>query len=325
LFSAWLICAVSIERCIAVIWPLLIRQVFNMGKTKVICTVIFIAAALIQTIGLLLTQPSCPSKHTATANAKSFSVECKCVMFDDQTLFFKIYLYFNQLTCLILIPSLIVICCNSVVFCRIIKRRKMLDSGKMYNFKINQGNVPVIRITKCSTADPEIILDDLTRLQMLASSTCNIKRDAESTSSCLNGIHEEDYISVSTTQEESRSVDSRSVKKFTRIKKTQAFRNRAKLNKDIKLILLMSFSASFLLFVMPEGLLNIYQYHFIRNQAAAASVNPIDTAAYLNMFNFLHEIFFMLKLVNYSSNFLAYLTLATFSKVKLKDLKKVNH
>jgi hypothetical protein len=313
LFSAWLICAFSIERCMAVIWPLLIRQVFNIGKTKLICSVILLTSVLIQLNGLFLTQSKCsPLAAASLARNKSCAaLECKCLLVNDELLF-KVNLYFNQLTCLIVIPSVIVITCNSIVFYRIIKRRKMIDSGRMYNFKINQANVPTIRVTKCSTVDPEVIRKNMAHLQMLASSAASIKADSESANSCLNSVHEEEYLSVSTTCDDNRSVDSKT--KNARIKKTKVFRERAKLNKDIKLMLLMTFSASFLVFVMPEGLLNIYEYH-----AGGGKMDGTDHRN--NSFKFVYDLFYMLKLINYSSNFLAYFALTTFSKVKLTSLR----
>lgn len=59
LTSAWLICAFSIERCIAVYWPLLIRQLINITRTKHICWFIFTIAPSIQIVRLLFVRSSC--------------------------------------------------------------------------------------------------------------------------------------------------------------------------------------------------------------------------------------------------------------------------
>ena len=62
----------------------------------------------------------------------------------------------------------------------------------------------------------------------------------------------------------------------------------------------MIFSASFIVLVLPETILNIYS----QNEK-------------LRQF-YLLDIFFLLKIIQLSSNFLAYLTLITFGKVKIK-------
>lgn len=59
LSSAWLICAFSLERCIAVYWPLLIRQLFNITRTKYICWFIFIISPSIQLVRLYFVRSTC--------------------------------------------------------------------------------------------------------------------------------------------------------------------------------------------------------------------------------------------------------------------------
>ena len=77
-------------------------------------------------------------------------------------------------------------------------------------------------------------------------------------------------------------------------------------NRDIKLSLLMIFSASFIVFVLPETILNIYKSSFSEDLQQE------------NRPTYLLDIFFLLKITHYSSNYLAYLTLITFGKIKIK-------
>jgi hypothetical protein len=145
LISAWLICAFSIERCIAVNWPLLIRQIFNFYRTKLICMFIFAFVFAIQTVRLAYNESICSSKeasmlfeyHTRNASLCSgfehfaklvklsknncFS-SCACSVKNDFLL--KFNSYFHQLVCLVLLPSVIVITCNSNVLYKIIHRRR---------------------------------------------------------------------------------------------------------------------------------------------------------------------------------------------------------
>lgn len=121
-----------------------------------------------------------------------------------------------------------------------------------------------------------------------------------------------------------------------------------KRNRDIKLALLMIFSGAFLVFVLPEILLNIYLYWSLTNEEdqvwqflnassssssssyisslekstvdddkLAASVRLVCQGSQLrSKLSLFLDLFHMLKLLYFSSNFLAYLTLTTFSRVK---------
>lgn len=141
-----------------------------------------------------------------------------------------------------------------------------------------------------------------------------------------------------------------------------AKRRRNKLNKrnrDIKLALLMIFSGAFLVFVLPETLLNIYQYWSTTDEEdhvrrllniSSSSVLVIDSlqenlgqdatatsklaearrllchgSRIRRKLSFFLDLFHMLKLLYFSSNFLAYLTLTTFSRVKRGVRKQQQH
>lgn len=114
-------------------------------------------------------------------------------------------------------------------------------------------------------------------------------------------------------------------------------RNRVnKRNRDIKLALLMIFSGAFLIFVLPETLLNIYKFHrrlnydefsysFVVNSSSSANVADDFCRLYtFNMrLNLFLDVFHMLKLLYFSSNFLAYLTLTTFGHVPRRIEKQL--
>jgi hypothetical protein len=169
----------------------------------------------------------------------------------------------------------------------------MLKTGKFHQFKINK---PKIEISKCNSL--KLPINDLNMSNRNLARLIEIhKNDAESINSAFFS-NEEDLQSISTcnnTNEDMLDPVTLNKKKIKRINKKVIKRNR-----DIKLSLLMIFSASFIVLVLPETILNIYS----QNEK-------------LRQF-YLLDIFFLLKIIQLSSNFLAYLTLITFGKVKIK-------
>lgn len=292
LISTWLVCAFSIERCIAINSPLLLRKFFNLKKTRLICFCIFVSALTIQIINLVIIKTNCINNST--------KCQCQCYASADNKLLLKFHSYFHHLTCMVIIPSIIVMTCNSIVFYRILKRRHMIKTGKFHQFKINK---PKIEVSKCNTlqlpAELSISSRNLTRLNDIH------KYDAESMNSAFL-TNEEEFQSISTcnnTNNNEDNLDALNLKK----KKMKIIHKKAKRNRDIKLSLLMIFSASFIVFVLPETILNIYKSSFSE-----------DLSQQENRPTYLLDIFFLLKITHYSSNYLAYLTLITFGKIKIK-------
>lgn len=244
LTSAWLICAFSIERCIAVNCPLLIRQIFNVKRTKSICVLIFFLAFCLQSIRLLLIQSKCPviSNYSnksfeyfnifqLTFSDQSFlSQNClsvfRCAKIENGNTKFllKAHFYLHQLVFLVILPSIIVISCNTVVFYRIIQRRNMLKSGKFHEFQINR--VPTIRVSKFNPYEPDL---NLSRISLN-----NPKQKGplghmvkDSLISGLNIANDEEYISISTTLDDSKS-DSKSLNNISKIKTSRQYKKLVK-------------------------------------------------------------------------------------------------
>ena len=186
------------------------------------------------------------------------------------------------------------------------------------------------------------------------------ERDRESFCSGLMTIDDEIGSYSTTFDETTRSMDytNRCIHHSASIASTMAAsasaaakRKRNKLNKrnrDIKLALLMLFSGAFLVFVLPETVLKIYQFHFVINNRNSFIYNSTSTSPLFSSsqdysnpnnnldsqlsicnelvmrwrLNLFLQLFHMLKLIYFSSNFLAYLALTTFSRVK--RAKKLN-
>ena len=89
LISTWLICAFSIERCIAINSPLLLRKFSNLKKTKLICLSIFVFAMIFQIINLFIIKNNCICH---SSNGNNFLI--------------KVHSYFHQLICSVILPSL---------------------------------------------------------------------------------------------------------------------------------------------------------------------------------------------------------------------------
>ncbi|CAF0844633.1 unnamed protein product [Brachionus calyciflorus] len=304
LTSAWLICTFSIERCLAVNCPLLIRQIFNITRTKFICLFILIFSLTFQSIRLFF-----DNKHSS----------CKSASFEDNhnsNLLIKFHFYIHQLIFLVFLPSIIVLTCNSIVFCKIIQRRHMLKSGNFYSFKINRS-----RNSSQSR----------TRHDSIMSNFKKIKSNDNSIISLMNG-NDEEFISISTTYDEychqsSSFYSNRNLNTLAKIKNTQQYKTVVKKKREIKLVLLMLFSISFLILVLPEALLKVYLFHFFDVTSLLEDFYNIDLFCknYRSIrLNILFDLFFILKLLNYSANFLVYLTLNTYSKVRFKSLKRLN-
>jgi len=109
--STWLICVFSIQRCISITAPFLVRTFLSVTKTRLNFIFIFLAAISVQTTGLFLSECSSTKK---------------------QHYLFNFYQYFNQALCNIIIPILVILPCNVIVFYRILQRRRMIKSGNFH-------------------------------------------------------------------------------------------------------------------------------------------------------------------------------------------------
>ena len=185
--------------------------------------------------------------------------------------------------------------CNSIVFYRILQRRHMIKTGKFHQFKIN---TPKEQVSKSNTLQLPSEFNysnrNLVRLNDIH------KLDAESMNSAYY-TNEDEFQSVSTCNITNTNEDDHQIKK----KKIKIITKKTKRNRDIKLSLLMVFSASFIVFVLPETILNIYHNNLNEDLLNKRQIYLLD-------------LFFLLKIIHYSSNYLAYLTLITFGKIKMK-------
>ena len=212
----------------------------------------------------------------------------------------------------------------------------MIKSGNFHDFKINRSRrLSIVELSKLHTTDTEVSLSKMslntqTKLipnYSISSSRIKVKRQHLNDSNKLEheslnsgATNEDECLSLSTTtHDDTKSIDSKTQNtNIMRIKKSKQFIKKSKRYRDIKLGLLMLFSTSFLVLVLPEELLNIYVNYL--------NSNSRKVLCYFNSFNtnrleFFFNLFYLLKLINYSSNYFAYLTLITFSQVKLKKVK----
>ena len=111
--STWLICVFSIQRCISITAPFLVRTFLSVTKTKLNFIFIFLAAITVQTTGLFLS-------------------ECYSTTTQHSDYLLNFYQYFNQALCKIVIPILVILPCNAIVFYRILQRRRMIKSGNFH-------------------------------------------------------------------------------------------------------------------------------------------------------------------------------------------------
>lgn len=327
LTSAWLICAFSIERCVAVNCPLLIRHIFSVARTKLICFFILAFSLIFQSLRLFLIKLKCFKKTSLEKTKCIFSLKCVSYENTNSDLLIKFHFYIHQLIFLVLLPSIIVISCNSMVFYKIIQRRQMLRSGKFYEFKINRSKTPTNRLSNSFRHE------------------CAVKQLKSSENNIICLINDDEFISTSTTYDDySQSASLCSSRSFTtlaKIKSSHRYKKVVKKKREIKLVLLMLFSVSFLVLVIPEALLKIYLFHFFNISELISHfleieldnmVNSTDMILDIfcqnyrsNRLNILFDFLYVLKLMNYSANFLVYFTLTTYSKVRFKSLKFLNN
>ncbi len=93
-----------------------------------------------------------------------------------------------------------------------------------------------------------------------------------------------------------------------KLKKSRRYVVRAKFYKDIKIFLLMIYSISYLVFVLPETLVKFYYFNSVVFSSRISELFLI--------------VLYPLKLLYYSSNFLAYLTLVILTRKKKRVVKR---
>ena len=301
--TTFLLCMFSIQRCISINSPLLLKKCFTLKKPRIICLILLLLSMLLQTNELFLNTPTC-FKFNQTLNTQI-------------RLSLDLYYYFNQLMFLVVIPSGIIILCNSIVWYKVLNRRRMITRGHFHkNFKINisNTNLPKIEISQCESSGKrsrKLKYDgSLTLNGSLTANNLNeiAKHDTDS----LNSSIIDDCPSISTIHDDTRSLDSRRLQQAKITRRNRKHIEKAKRNRDIKLFLLMIFSISFIVLVLPDTLLNIYKHYLISMPANDHRLHLI------NRLYLLLNVFYLLKLINYSSNFLVYFTLVTFSSTKKK-------
>ncbi|RNA40316.1 lysophosphatidic acid receptor 4-like [Brachionus plicatilis] len=314
LTSAWLICAFSIERCVAVNCPLLIRHIFSVSRTKSICFFILIFSLIFQSLRLFIVKAKCFNTKNKEINKCIYAFKCISYENENSDLLIKFHFYIHQLIFLVLLPSII--------------RRQMLRSGKFYEFKINRSSMSSNRLSHSSSFRHEL----------------GVKKLKASENNILCLANDDEFISISTTYDEyshqSASLcSSRSFTTLAKIKGSQQYKKVVKKKREIKLALLMLFSISFLVLVIPEALLKIYLFHYFDISELINNFMEFRFGQFipkkdmiLDLFcqnyrsirlNILFDFLYILKLMNYSANFLVYLTLTTYSKTVL-FIKKFN-
>ena len=305
--TTFLLCVFSIQRCISINSPLLLKKCFTFKKPRIICFVLFLLAMLLQINELFLSTPTCFKFNQTLNTQNSVSLD--------------LYYYFNQSMFLVIIPSLIIILCNSIVWYKVLNRRRMITRGHFHkNFKINisNTNLPKIEISQCESSSKrsrKLKYDG--SLTLNGSLTANNLNDiAKHDTDSINSSIIDDCPSISTIHDDTRSLDSRKLQQAKITRRNRKHIEKAKRNRDIKLFLLMIFSISFIVLVLPDTLLNIYKHYLMSLPGSANRLHLI------NRLYLLLNIFYLLKLVNYSSNFLVYFTLVTFSSNKKNHLIK---
>ena len=108
---------------------------------------------------------------------------------------------------------------------------------------------------------------------------------------------------------------SQSLKNIFKLKKNKKLVIKAKLYRDLKIFLLMIYSISYLVFVLPETLIKIYNYKHTITVSLNYSKSHMSSVVLLS-------VFYQLKLIYYSSNFLAYLTLVTLTTKKKQIMRR---
>lgn len=204
----------------------------------------------------------------------------------------------------------------------------MIRSGKFYEFKINRSR-SANRLFHSYSFRTEAEVKQL--------------RASQNNLICM--MNDDELISISTTYDEhSQSASLCSSRSFTtlaKIKGSHQYKKVVKKKREIKLVLLMLFSLSFLILVIPEALLKIYLFHYFDISELINSFEGISpkklsnrTEIILELFcqnyrsnrlNILFDVLYIVKLMNYSANILVYLTLTSYSKVKFKSLKFLNN
>ena len=126
----------------------------------------------------------------------------------------------------------------------------------------------------------------------------------------LSAFTTDDYCS---THEDTRSMDSKAHSTIAKLEKNKKYVKRAKYLRDIKIFLLMIYSISFLAFVLPETLVKFYNFFALHELEISGLESPK-----------LFIVFYLLKLMYFSSNFLAYLTLVAFTRKKAQIIRNLN-
>jgi hypothetical protein len=244
----------------------------------------------------------------------------------------------------------------------------MLKSGIFHEFKISKKRN---QITTCNTAQNQLIKSISKSKQQLntnnnqTATNNNLVCSSQPNNNSTNGkqlnnkahtiemsrlvetdnvnpslmANEDDLQSISTTFDEAKSSGmGEAMTSAMPGRKKRQFIKKLKRNRDIKLALLMVFSASFIVFVLPEVLLNIYEYQYVASNGYIKNIFDThdNSSSVFDSARFYHEIknfcvyfkklrnlkdaFILLKLINYSSNYMAYLTLVTFSRRKSSSI-----
>lgn len=300
LISTWLVCAFSIERCIAITYPFLVNRLFSLRNSKNIFVLIIAFALSSQSIRLLWIQSSCSLKAEDTNQLVDYLFDkkdaclsrCDCAASPSTygVFLLKYHVYFHELICLVLAPSFIVIISNSIIIVRIFQRKRLYSQLRATRRKLIQNTS--IELTSYTT----LSIQNRLQIGQIKSLTCFTNKN---------------YQTSLLLQNERRRLSRRffiSTKVYL---------------KDSALCVMVLVSVSFLALVLPSTMLNIYKFYSIKQSlqhyqsSKCLKIHSISSNLYI-----LEDLFALLRLLNYSSIYIIYLILSSRLCLFKRNLNK---
>jgi hypothetical protein len=301
LISTWLVCAFSIERCIAITFPFFGHRFLRLRNSRNIFALIVAFALSTQSLRLLWIQTSCSLKAENTNQLVDYLFDkkdtclsrCDCAASPNSygVFLLKYHVYFHELFCLVLAPSFIVIISNLIVIIRILQRKWLYNQLRATRRKFIQN--ASIELTSFTT----LSIQNRIQIDQIKSFTCFSKK------------HQTSFL----IQNERKRLSRRffiSTKVYL---------------KDSALCVMILVSISFLALVLPSTMLNIIKFYSIKKSiqhyqsSKCLKIHSITSKLYI-----FEDLFALLRLLNYSSIYIIYLILSSRLRIK-KKLKNLIH
>lgn len=292
LISAWLVCAFTIERCVAINCPLRVRRIFSLKNTKLIFLFITLFALISQIFRLLWIQVSCIYTKSSSIlkpvsternisiddyyqfeyfkmiNSENCLTRCKCEAISNEYGLFllKFHVYFHQLICLVLIPTSILIISNTLVIYRLIKRKRFHPiksislSNRSDTVRSQNSNTGSLYDQSRHNLPNNADLPILHRNKPHNHSDNSVRR--LNTSKMFSSVFKAaSFSSLNFMFNQNKSSTNIVLATKRNHAESGVFTNAQIHCKDLKLCLLIIVSGSFLILVLPETVLNIYKFH----------------------------------------------------------------